>query len=147
MCYRRDFIKTHLCAQTHHCHRKYEVDRWLSLPLPPSTLVQVSNTKKKHRIILETLRYAGVLQTRSHQNPSLCTGSPLPPEIRERSLALLTTATVDVSPCEQHRHITNTTQTLDTLKDQSCVILSSKYAKNQANLMLYNGLNHKKRFI
>lgn len=89
--------------------------------------------------------YAGVLQTIFHQKASLCTGSPLPPEIRERSLALLTTATVDVSPCEQHRHITNTTQTLDTLKDQSCVILSSKYAKNQAKLMLYNGLNHKKK--
>ena len=67
--------------------------------------------------------YAGVLQTRSHYNAPLCTGSPLPPEIRERSLALLTTATVDVSPCEQHRHITNTTQTLHTLKHQSCVIL------------------------
>ena len=88
VCSRRYFIKRHLCAQAHHCHRKYESDRWPSLPL---------------------------------------------------------TATVDVSPCEQHRHITNTTQTLDTLKDQSCVILSSKYAKNQAKLMLYNGLNHKKK--
>ena len=81
------------------------------------TNVDGGSKEGQHRIILGTLQYAGVLLTNSHQNASLCTGSPLPPEIRERSLALLTmTATVDVSPCEQHRHITNTTQTLDTLK-------------------------------
>ena len=44
VCSRQDLIKMHHCAQAHHCHRKYESDRWPSFSLPPSRLIYNSQT-------------------------------------------------------------------------------------------------------